>query len=200
MNGRDADIRWEKRLNITTGAANHEKDDREHSRYEPTPYAVLERLAEGGHIGKNDVLVDYGCGKGRVGLYMTHAVGCKSVGVEYDPRLYEAAQANLAAFSGRRENVRFVCENAEEFCADGANIFYFFNPFSVKILTGVLGRIYSSYYADPRPMKLLFYYALDSYVTQLMTEPLIEYAGEIDCRDIFHNADDKEKILIFTIE
>ena len=34
MNGRAADARWEKKLNIDTGAARHEKDDQNHSRYE----------------------------------------------------------------------------------------------------------------------------------------------------------------------
>lgn len=199
MGIKETDARWEKKLGIQTGAANHEKDDANHSRYEPTPYAVLERLSGSGHIGKNDVLVDYGCGKGRVGFYMSYATGCRSVGVEYDARLCQAAEANIAAYSGRRDNMAFVCENAEVFCPDGANIFYFFNPFSVKILTSVLGRIYESYYTDPRPMKLLFYYALDDYLSYLMTEDMLEYAGATDCRDLFDGKDEKEKIHIFTI-
>ncbi len=31
--------------------------------YEPTPYSVLERLANTGYIRKNNTLIDYGCGK-----------------------------------------------------------------------------------------------------------------------------------------
>ncbi len=34
--------------------------------YEPTPYAVLKRLAESGRITAGNVVADYGCGKGRV--------------------------------------------------------------------------------------------------------------------------------------
>ena len=41
MNTRLSDSRWEKKLGIVTGAADYEKDDPHHSRYEPTPYAVL---------------------------------------------------------------------------------------------------------------------------------------------------------------
>lgn len=199
MNIRENDARWEKRLNIATGAANHEKDDAQHSRYEPTPYAVLEYLSRSGHIGRENVLADYGCGKGRVGFYMSHAVGCRSVGVEYDPRLWAAAEENLKSYAGRRGRVGFVCENAETFDPAGADCFYFFNPFSVKILMSVMGRIYASYYEDPRPMKLFFYYAPDGYVSYLMAEDMLEYGGAIDCRDIFRNGDEKEKILIFTI-
>ena len=41
--------------------------DEYHHPYEPTPYSVLERLAGSGLVGKDDVFLDYGCGKGRVG-------------------------------------------------------------------------------------------------------------------------------------
>jgi len=200
MNIRETDARWEKKLNIDTGAARHEKDDQNHSRYEPTPYAVLGRLAESGQIGRDDMLVDYGCGKGRVSLFISHATGCRSVGVEYDGQLHAAAQENLRRFAGRRELIEFVCENAESFDASGADCFYFFNPFSEKILRSVLGRIYESYYENPRRMKLFFYYALDGYRSLLMAEDLLRYEGEIDCRDLFANDDEKEKILIFSLE
>lgn len=199
-NSRMKDDRFEKKLNIATGAANHEKDDANHSRYEPTSYAVLERLAGSGYVGRGDVLIDYGCGKGRVGFYMSHATGCRSIGVEYDPRLCAAAAENLERFAGPRELVTIVCENAETFEPREANCFYFFNPFSVKILMSVLGRIYGAYYEEPRPMKLFFYYALDEYLAYLMTDDMMQYAGEIDCRDIFHNEDEKEKILVFEIK
>lgn len=199
MNERMTEAQWEKKLNIATGAARHEKDDKNHSRYEPTPYSVLERLAESGLIDRDDVLIDYGCGKGRVSLFMSYATGCKSIGVEYDARLHAAAQENASRFTGRRELAEFVCENAETFDASGASCFYFFNPFSVKVLQSVLGRIYESFCENPRRMKLFFYYALDEYRTQLLGEPLLQYEGEIDCRDLFHNEDEKEKILLFAI-
>ena len=194
------DAQWEKRLGVSTGAARHEKDDSNHSRYEPTPYAVLERLAGSGLIGRENVLVDYGCGKGRVSFFMTQALGCRSVGVEYDARLHAAAEENLRSFAGRRELIQFACENAETFDAGGADCFYFFNPFSVRILLSVLGRIYESYYEKPRRMRLFFYYALDEYLSYLMTQALLRCVGEIDCRDLFHNEDEKERIVIFEIE
>lgn len=199
---RGGNVKWEKRLNISTTAADFEKDDANHSRYEPTPYAVLERLAESGFISKDDMLVDYGCGKGRVSFYMDYAVGCKTAGVEYDPALAAAAKKNLSTYSGRsaaETRIRFVCETAEEYAVGDANRFYFFNPFSAKILQSVLGRIREAYYENPRGMYLFFYYALDPYLDLLMTDDLIQFAGEIDCRDLFHNDDPREKIMVFCI-
>lgn len=194
-------LNWEKKLGIKTGAAEYEKEDGNHSRYEPTSYAVLERLARSGWIGPEDALVDYGCGKGRVGFYMHYAAGCRTIGVEYDERLHALAMENLSSCTCRRgaDGIGFICASAESYVPSDANCFYFFNPFSVRILQSVLGRIYESYYAAPREMRLFFYYALDDYRSCLMGEDMLSYAGEIDCRDLFHNVDEKERILIFEI-
>jgi len=196
----DLTAAWERRLGIETAAGSYEKEDSAHCRYEPTSYPVLERLAVSGYIEKGDVLIDYGCGKGRVGFFLNYAAGCKTIGVEYDERLFRRAQENLARYSGKKSDVAFVCENAESYIPDGANCFYFFNPFSVEILQSVLGRILESWYGAPRRMKLFFYYALDPYLTCLMTAPFLRFAGEIDCRDLFPGDDPREKILIFEMD
>lgn len=196
----ESEIQWEKQLGISTGAANFEKDDPNHSRYEPTSYAVLQRLAESGYLTRDHVLVDYGCGKGRVGFFLNYALGLKTIGVEYSERLFHAAQDNLARYSGRRQDVSFVLQSAEEYEIREADSFYFFNPFSVKILEAVMRRILESYYDHPRRMQLFFYYATDPYISWLMTESPLEYAGEIDLQDLFHNEDSREKILMFRLE
>jgi SAM-dependent methyltransferase len=196
------DKTWEKRLGIRTGAADYEHEDDHHSRYEPTGYAVLDRLAGSGYISKEDVLVDYGCGKGRVGFFLNHVLGCRTIGIEYDEAIYLGAMENLSNYNRKtsdRNGVSFLCCSAENYLPDGANSFYFFNPFSEKILRSVLGRILESYYADPREMRLFFYYALDSYLSCLMTEENLSFVDEIDCQDLFHNADPREKIRIFRI-
>lgn len=192
--------RWERKLNIITGAGDYEKEDSNHSRYEPTNYGVLERLAQSGYLSKDDTLVDYGCGKGRVGFFMNYTLGCRTIGVEYSEPLYEDALKNLANYAGKKDGVSFVCQNAENYEVGEANCFYFFNPFSEKILRSVLRRIYESYYENPREMRLYFYYALDSYISLLMAEQELAYEGEIDCRDLFHNDDPKERIIIFRID
>jgi len=131
---------------------------------------------------------------------MTCMTGCMSLGVEYDPTLCKAAHKNLSGYPAKRDRVSFICKNAENYVVESASCFYFFNPFSVKILRSVLSRIYDSYYENPRKMRLFFYYALDTYITELMNETNLHYEGEIDCRDLFYNEDEKEKILIFTVE
>lgn len=58
------------------------------------PYSVLQRLANTGLIRKNNMLLDYGCGKGRVDFFLSYQTRCRCLGVEYDERIYEKAIEN----------------------------------------------------------------------------------------------------------
>lgn len=46
-------------------------------------------------IGKEDLLIDYGCGKGRVGFFLSYETKCHSIGVEYNNRIFESAKKNM---------------------------------------------------------------------------------------------------------
>lgn len=188
--------RWDELLGINTIGRDDSKADDNHHPYEPTPYTVLERLAESRYVSAKDVVIDYGCGKGRVGFFLNHELGCETIGVEYDRKIYEQAVENLRSYRGK---VRFVCENAEIFQVDEANCFYFFNPFTEKILQSVLGRILESYYENPRYMKFFFYYPDEAYVSSLMTMDEMMFLDEVDCRDLFDGKDEREKILVFEL-
>lgn len=191
----------EKRLNISTLPSAFEKDDKNHSRYEPTAYSVLERLAESGLIDKNDTLIDYGCGKGRVSFYLHYALGIRTIGIEYNERLYNAAQANLAAYTLRNDPSApvFILENAENHIVKDETCFFFFNPFSEKILKSVLNRIFDSYYENPRRLRFFFYYPTDSYLALLMTEMRLKSLCDIDTSDLFETRSDSEKIAVFAL-
>ena len=89
------DIKWDILLRIRTTGWDSSNADMHHFPYEPTDYRVLERLVDSGYIGKKNVLVDYGCGKGRVDYFLSHETKCKSIGVEYDERIYNQAVDNM---------------------------------------------------------------------------------------------------------
>lgn len=190
---------WDKKLKINTIGRDDSHADDFHFPYEPTPYSVLERLAESDYIRTQNILVDYGCGKGRVDFFLTHVLGCQTIGVEFDERIYRIAVENQKTFS-KRQKVRFVNECAEEFAVEDADRFYFFNPFSIEILRKVMGRILDSYYENPRQMYLFFYYINDEYLSYLMTMEEVMFEDEIDCRDLFEGNNEREKIMIFSIE
>lgn len=192
------DHEWDKKLKIETGGREDAHSDEYHYPYEPTPYNVLERLVESGYIESDDKVIDYGCGKGRVGFFLNHELGCSTIGVEYDEKIFRNLEQNLTAY-GRNRGVDAVCIPAEMFKVEDATVFYFFNPFSVEILQSVIGQILDSYYNRPRDMRLFFYYPEDEYVSYLMTEYELNFLDEIDCHDLFEGNNTRERILIFEI-
>ncbi len=192
--------KWDRLLQIKTMGRDDSHADQYRYPYEPTPYPVLERLANTGYIRKGDKLLDYGCGKGRVDLFLAYQTRCQSVGIEYDERIWEKAVANQqSGVSGGR--VAFDLVNAENYeVPEAVNRIYFFNPFSLEILQKVIRRILESYYTSPREIQLFFYYPSDEYVSYLMTIDEFLFADEIDCRDLFPGNDDRERILIFELQ
>ena len=79
----DKEHAWDKLLQIKTGGRDDLMSDEYRFPYEPTPYCVLERLVDSGMIGPEDVVLDYGCGKGRVDFFLAHQTKAKAVGIEY---------------------------------------------------------------------------------------------------------------------
>ena len=190
---------WDKKLKIQTTGTDNSKEDAYHYPYEPTSYSVLERLVESDYIRKEDIVIDYGCGKGRVSFFLSYNVGCKTIGVDFDENMYNYSMENKKTFIGMIKP-DFECASAEKYKVNEATAFYFFNPFSVEIFRAVLGQIMDSYYDNPREMKLFFYYPNDEYVSYLMTQPQLQFFDEIDCRDLFEGNNEREKILIFEVE
>ena len=56
----DKEKLWDARLKIQTTGRDDTNSDEYRFPYEPTPYNVLERLADSGLIGNDDVVLDYG--------------------------------------------------------------------------------------------------------------------------------------------
>lgn len=189
---------WDQRLRIQTTGRDEIHADAWHHPYEPTPYRVLERLADSGLICEADTVVDYGCGKGRVGFFLSTQTGARVIGVEYDKTICENALENQkSALPGAKAD--FVLTRAEAYEVPvSVNRCYFFNPFSVEILQKVIARILESYYENPREILLFFYYPADEYVARLMTVEELDFYDEIPCQDLFAG-DARERILIFQL-
>lgn len=196
----DSETTWDKLLQIKTTGRDDSNSDQYRYPYEPTPYSVLERLANSGLIRKKDVVLDYGCGKGRVDFFLSYQTKANTLGIEYDVRIYQGALENKkTAVSGAR--TEFVPARAEEYEVPAeVNRCYFFNPFSVELLRKVMARILESYYANPRELYLFFYYPSEEYVSYLMTVEELEFYDEIACGDLFEGKDSRERILIFMIQ
>jgi len=195
----DHEKTWDASLRIQTGGGDELGADEYHHPYEPTPYSVLERLASSGLISKDDVVLDYGCGKGRVGFFLSYRRSAKTIGIEYDDRIYQGALENQKTTISRIKP-DFVLTRAEEYeVPRSVNRCYFFNPFSAEILHKVMARIMESWYENPREVYLFFYYPADAYISYLMTVDELEFYDEIECEDLFAGNDPRERIMIFRL-
>ena len=195
----DIEIAWDLSLQIKTVGQDETNADEYHHPYEPTPYSVLERLAKSGLIVKDDVVLDYGCGKGRVGFFLSYRIKATTIGIEYDERIYDSAQENRKSTISRVKP-DFVLTRAEEYEVPvEVNRCYFFNPFSVEILHKVMARILESWYEHPREVFLFFYYPADEYISYLMTVDELDFYDEIECDDLFEGNDPRERIMIFQL-
>ena len=194
-----SETRWDKLLKIRTTGRDDSRSDQYRYPYEPTPYSVLERLANSGYIRKKNVLLDYGCGKGRVELFMAYQTRCHAIGIEYDDRIFETACENKnSGISGERTT--FLLENAEHYqVPTEVDRVFFFNPFSIEILRKVIAAVTVSCYENPRELLLFFYYPQDEYISYLMTVDELMFEDEIECGDLFPGENPRERIVIFEL-
>ena len=79
----DFETKWDKLLQIKTIGRDETNADQYHHPYEPTPYAVLERLVESEYIEPKSAVIDYGCGKGRVGFFLHYKHSFQKLGEEF---------------------------------------------------------------------------------------------------------------------
>ena len=190
---------WDKLLQIKTTGRDDTNSDQYRYPYEPTPYGVLERLANSGLIRKKDVVLDYGCGKGRVDFFLSYQTKANTIGIEYDERIYQSAMENQKTVVSKGKS-DFILARAEEYeVPSEVNRCYFFNPFSVELLRKVMARIIESYYENPREIFLFFYYPSEEYISYLMTVDELEFYDEISCEDLFEGIDLRERVMIFVL-
>ncbi len=194
------EVQWDKRLKIDTIGRNAKAEDQNHYPYEPTPYSVLERLAQSGYLSKKNSVVDYGCGKGRVDFFLNWKIGCHMTGVEFDESIYQIAIDNQKSCSFNH-STNFKLLSAQDYEISALDdCFYFFNPFSLKVLQAVIGKIRASWLTFSRKMKLFFYYPSDEYIRYLMSVRELILLDEIDCKDLFQGENKRECILVFEME
>ncbi len=79
--------------------------------YVPTPQEVVDRMLTLAKVTRNDVLIDLGCGDGRIPITAAKIYGARGIGVDIDPQRIAEANAN-ARRDGVAHLVTFKLENA----------------------------------------------------------------------------------------
>jgi SAM-dependent methyltransferase len=128
--------------------------------YQPTLALPLERLFRELNLPASSVLVDLGCGKGRV-LLVAAKAGLKTMrGVEFSPELCRIARRNCDLYTAKTQGaatfeiIEGDVVNYEVRQDD--NVFFLYNPFDGEILSYVLDTIRASQRVYPRPMWIIY--------------------------------------------
>jgi len=193
---------YDKRLNIKTGQDMKKLHPITHYHpYEPTPYSALEELFRHYEVNKEDSIVDFGCGKGRLNFFIHYFYGANVTGVEMDESFYEEAMANTDRYFEKNKKksgrIQFHCCLAEEYpISVGENRFYFFNPFSVHIFKKILHNILSSLEKHPREMEIVLYYPSEDYINFLENQTVFELKQEVILPDVYPR-NPNERFLIY---
>lgn len=74
--------------------------------YVPTPWPIVDAMLELAQVGRDDLLMDLGCGDGRLVVTAAKRFGARGYGVDIKPELVTLANRN-AAEAGVAERVRF---------------------------------------------------------------------------------------------
>jgi hypothetical protein len=92
-------------------------------------YIALRRLFAG-RIYPSDVLVDVGCGKGRVlNWWLSQGLDNKLIGIELDPAVAEKTRRRLRGY----QNVTVIAGDAVECLPPEGTLFYLYNPFNREV-------------------------------------------------------------------
>ncbi len=79
--------------------------------YVPTPQDVVDRMLQLAAVTKADLVVDLGCGDGRIPITAAKTYGARGLGVDIDPQRIAEAQANATA-AGVSHLVEFRLQDA----------------------------------------------------------------------------------------
>jgi SAM-dependent methyltransferase len=168
-------------------------------RYEATPYDHLDMFFEEYQFSSGDRLVDFGCGRGWVALYIHNRFQIPVKGVEVDRETYEQALKNRAVYLENHKHisapVHFHYGAAEDYKVEPEeNRFYFFNPFSVHVFKKVTANILESVREHRRSVDIILYYPTPEYERFLKHKTPFRLVKQVS---IPETGDEYDKFLVY---
>lgn len=94
-----------------------------------TDYSAMTIIFNQIDITSEDILVDVGCGKGRIiNYWISQGLKNKIIGLELDPRIADQTAAQFNKYN----NVSILSGDAIENLSPQGTVFYFYNPFTLE--------------------------------------------------------------------
>lgn len=152
----------DKKLNIKTTGVRGWEGHKLYHRTESTPYLALKSIVKKCEFSKEDHLVDFGCGKGRVAIFFNKTLSIPVTGIELNDLTFEELKMNVE--NSGSDSISLKKEKAEEYkIAKSENKFFFFNPFNSKIFEKVLKNIVKDAVENKKYVEIILYYPTKSY-------------------------------------
>jgi predicted RNA methylase len=121
------------------------------------PFSAIHRLMRRLEPTPQDVLLDYGCGAGRLLCVAARMPFARLIGVEIDPQVQALAARNAQALRGARVRPEIVLADATRYVVpDDVTIAFLYNPFNGEILREALLRLVESQARRPRRIRLVY--------------------------------------------
>jgi ribosomal protein L11 methylase PrmA len=89
--------------------------------YVATPPDVVDRMLSLAQVTSRDVVVDLGCGDGRIPIAAARTYGARGIGIDIDPKRIEESRANARA-AGVEHLVEFRLQDAKAADVSGATV------------------------------------------------------------------------------
>ena len=154
------DYRVERALGVNTGGKNDIQFELSELGdavgYAATRYRELKITVDYLELNADDVLIDYGCGKGRVVFFVAAQKIRKVIGVELDPVLMKIAKRNLQNLKIKHSPIQLYEDDAVNVKVGEATVFYFYNPFGLKTWERIIGNIKRSLEEFPRRIRIVY--------------------------------------------
>lgn len=156
------DDAWYRHIGLDTGGRDFLRygEDSPLSGFVAIQWRWLRQMFDGESIKVDDVILDYGSGKGRAAIWLAIRFQVRQViGVELDESLCEIAKKNCQRIRGRLacEQIDFICTNAMNYeVPDDVTVVFMFNPFRGDVFQHVLDQIRASLARSRRTIRLYY--------------------------------------------
>ena len=128
--------------------------------YGETPHKTLQAIVEAAGVTSKDVVYDLGCGRGRSCFWLANVVGCKAVGIEYNPVFIKKAQSILKLLPA--SGLEFRLENMLKADLSDATVVYLY---AISMLDSDVEKLAKKLQALPKkPLIITVSFSLNEYV------------------------------------
>ena len=129
--------------------------------YETIAKFSIKQILNNIDINKNDIFIDFGCGKGRILLIASQYKFKKIIGIEFSPELVDIARSNVSICkdynSFNIDKIKIIEGDVLDYkYNNNETVFYLYNPFSNIILDQLCDQIMESIRHKPRRVYMIY--------------------------------------------